>query len=374
MNMFLFLSCIFRPINAEECIDHEELPGLIVANPNSWLHHPCSHWAKYLDENKRAWLKERGIDGTCYAYWWQDYRESLHILNEKCPKTCKATSCDDDYADGLPDLLDLDINYFGFLPVATKQIDDGETSYLKAFTGHCRSGSDSSYQIIRTFSIMTKHWCYHKCKKTEGCTAFSMAQRIWKCSLYKNGPYTKGDGDTSATCYSMAQSHSYYVKFGGQCPKNHQIRDTTECEHAFTMIEPEKQTRKKWKFSSEFKEDIKESLKTKIYAVEYPVQHLIDSKPQGCFWDGHHRKVYVKTKNDILGDHHFDEHTYNICNGEEEKGMKIWLIIVIIIATLVIVTIGIVLCVYCSRKQNRTMAAIVETQAEETQTEDATNL
>ena len=46
--------------------------------------------------------------------------------------------------------------------------------------------------------------CYAGCSDEEGCTAFSFGYvKENNCILYRNGPYTVGDGNRDYKCYIM---------------------------------------------------------------------------------------------------------------------------------------------------------------------------
>ena len=75
---------------------------------------------------------------------------------------------------------------------------------LPFFTGLCRYGSNE-VDSIGTFSNTNDNACHQKCKLELGCTAFAV-DNFNNCILYRNGPYTKGDGYADIWCYVMPNS------------------------------------------------------------------------------------------------------------------------------------------------------------------------
>ena len=73
------------------------------------------------------------------------------------------------------------------------------------FVGWCRYGSDER-DWIHALTIDSSFECKQECIAVSACTAFSYDEGgTNNCNLYRNGPYTYGDGRESTKCYVMAR-------------------------------------------------------------------------------------------------------------------------------------------------------------------------
>ena len=72
------------------------------------------------------------------------------------------------------------------------------------YNGFCRN-SQHNKDIIDFISVTDVSICNQKCKDTFGCTAFAFNSKtlvgLSNCNLYRQGPYTHGDGYLHVLCY-----------------------------------------------------------------------------------------------------------------------------------------------------------------------------
>ena len=82
---------------------------------------------------------------------------------------------------------------------------------MQAFDGYCRYGSDDK-NWIKELDATNKHNCYEQCQTTDGCTAFAYESNHPNkdCALYREGPYTYGNGRDYTTCYIMRTGNLTY--------------------------------------------------------------------------------------------------------------------------------------------------------------------
>ena len=76
----------------------------------------------------------------------------------------------------------------------------GRTSYQ----GYCQDANGVDGSIFdATYGSQTVEHCAVKCSARPECTAFGYNNNY--CGLFKDGPYTSGDGDLDVTCYLMKE-------------------------------------------------------------------------------------------------------------------------------------------------------------------------
>ena len=74
------------------------------------------------------------------------------------------------------------------------------------FDGHCSDSSDDGMPRGHISIAENVFECEERCiMKNADCTAFSFKSTTRKCRLFKNGPYTKGDGTKDVKCYTINQ-------------------------------------------------------------------------------------------------------------------------------------------------------------------------
>lgn len=74
---------------------------------------------------------------------------------------------------------------------------------VTSFDGWCRYGSDAR-EFIGSVTSNEVSKCKEQCSSTNGCTAFAYTiEASNNCNLYRNGPYTYGNGKEKTTCYIM---------------------------------------------------------------------------------------------------------------------------------------------------------------------------
>lgn len=78
-------------------------------------------------------------------------------------------------------------------------------SKLLAFSGFCRDASDEKEET-HYLDANNVYDCYSKCRTTDGCIAFAHeydAGNSMDCTLYRAGPYIRGNGFANVGCYLM---------------------------------------------------------------------------------------------------------------------------------------------------------------------------
>ena len=108
------------------------------------------------------------------------------------------------------------MDIYVFSKLALFQFGLGELSQLQAFDGYCRLDGSDKPDLIRTplsaLSATNEQNCYDECKTTDGCIAFAYTSnghdRDPYCSLYRGGPYTRGNGGANSKCYTMHTGNS----------------------------------------------------------------------------------------------------------------------------------------------------------------------
>ena len=84
---------------------------------------------------------------------------------------------------------------------------------VTSHNGRCLR-SDGSNSVLSESTLLYEHTlaaCERKCNEQMVCDAFSYEPKTWNCVTYKNGGYTKGDGQLGVKCYISTNQGKFSI-------------------------------------------------------------------------------------------------------------------------------------------------------------------
>ena len=141
------------------------------------------------------------IDAVCMIWSWQETRRHItmehaaHIIKKVFfPPNYKVVSSWQKYCVCRHYSLSLWMRH-EFLDIP-----------LTSFDGQCRYGSDE-FDSYFDQAVTSESDCRLECASLLNCVAFAYDTSN-HCHLFKNGPYTYGDGSENVTCYILRECSS----------------------------------------------------------------------------------------------------------------------------------------------------------------------